>query len=55
MIVNVNVREVSGINISEKVSHPGATADDFIDYVWPTVLEKPNLLIIHAGTNDILE
>ena len=30
MIMYVNGREVSGINISEKVSHPGATADDFI-------------------------
>ena len=40
MIMYVNGREVSGINISVEVSHPGATADDFIDYVWPTVLEN---------------
>ena len=34
-------------------SHPGATIDDFIDYVRPTIRKKPNLIIIHNGTNDI--
>ena len=34
-------------------SHPGATTDDFIDYVRPTIRKKPNLIIIHSGTNDI--
>ena len=33
--------------------HPGATIDDFIDYVRPTIRKKPNLIIIHNGTNDI--
>ena len=49
----VNGREVSR-NDSVKVrSHPGATTDDFIDYVRPTIRKKPNLIIIHSGTNDI--
>ena len=26
---------------------------DFIDYVRPTVRKKPNLIIVHSGTNDI--
>ena len=53
MIKYVNRREVSG-NDSVKVrSHPWATTDDFIDYVRPTVRKKPNLIIIHSGTNDI--
>ena len=34
-------------------SHPGATADDFNDYVWSNVRKKPNLIIIHTATNDI--
>ena len=34
-------------------SHPGATADDFIDSVRPAVRKKPNLIISHTGTNDI--
>ena len=52
MIKYVNGREVSR-NDSVKVrSHPGATTDDFIDYVRPTVRKKPNLIIIHSGTND---
>ena len=48
MIKYVNGREVSR-NDSVKVrSHPGATTDDFIDYVRPTVRKKPNLIIIHT-------
>ena len=54
MIINyVNGQQVSG-NDSVKVrSHPGATTDNFIDYVRPTIQKKPNLVIIHSGTNDI--
>ena len=53
MIKYVNRREVSR-NIPLKVrSHPGVTTDDFIDYFRPTVQKKPNLIIIHTGTNDI--
>ena len=52
MIKYVNGREVSR-NDSVKVrSHPGATTDDFIDYVRPTFPKKPNLIIIQSGTND---
>ena len=49
----VNVREVSRNNPMKVKSHPGATTDDFIDYVRPTIRKKPNLIIIHTGTNDI--
>ena len=53
MIKYVNGRGVSR-NDSVKVrSYLGATTDDFIDYVRPTVRKKPNLIIIHSGTNDI--
>ena len=53
MIKYVNGREVSRNNSVKVRSHPGATTDDFIDYVRSTVRKKPNLIIIHAGTNDI--
>ena len=49
----VNGKEVSRNNSVKVRSHPGATADDFNDYVRPTVRKKPNLIIIHSGTNDI--
>ena len=32
---------------------PGATADDIIDYIKPTVCEKPDIGIIQSGTNDL--
>ena len=53
MIKYVNGREVSSNNPVKVRSHPGATTDDFSDYVRPTVRKKPNLIIIHTGTNDI--
>ena len=53
MIKYVNGREVSRNNSVKVRSHPGATADDFNHYVRPTVRKKPNLIIIHSGTNDI--
>ena len=49
----INGREVSRYNSVKVSSHPGATTDDFIDYIRPTVRKKPNLRIIHSGTNDI--
>ena len=53
IIKYVNGREDSRNDSVKKRSHPGATTDDFIDYVRPTVRKKPNLIIIHSGTNDI--
>ena len=53
MIKYVNGWEVSRNNPVKVKSHPGATTDDFIDYVWPTVRKKPNLIIIHTGRKDI--
>ena len=53
MIKYVNGREVSRNNSVKVRTHPGATTDDFIDYVRPTVRKKPNLIIIHTRTNDI--
>ena len=53
MIKHVNGREVSRNNPVKVRSHPGVTTDDFIGYVRPTVRKKPNLIVVHTGTNDI--
>ena len=53
MIKYVNGREISPNNSMKVTSHPGPTTNDFFDYVQPTVRKKPNLVIIHIGTNDI--
>ena len=53
MIKHVNGREVSRDNLVKIRFHPGATTDDFIDYVRPTARKKPDIIIIHTGTNDI--
>ena len=53
MIKYVNGREASRDDSVKVGSHPGATTDDFIDYVRPTVRKKLNLIILHTRTNDI--
>ena len=34
-------------------SFPGATADEMVDFLKPTLRRKPDKLAIHAGTNDV--
>ena len=53
MIKHVNGREVSRDNSVKIRCHPGATTDDIIDYVRLTARQKPGMIIIHTGTNDI--
>ena len=58
IIVDSKIKYVNGQEVSRNDSvkvrnHPGVTADDFIDYVRATLRKKPNLIIIHSGTNDI--
>ena len=53
MIKHVNGHEVSRDNSVKIRYHPGATTDDIIDYVRPTAHKKPDMIIIHTGTNDI--
>ena len=53
MIKHVNRREVSRDDPVKIRCHPGATTDDIIDYVRPAARKKPDMIIIHIGTNDI--
>ena len=34
---------------------PGATTEDMVDFVRPLAYRSPDYLIIHAGTNDLIE
>ena len=34
-------------------SFPGATCEDMVDYVKPSLKHSPDLIVIHAGTNDL--
>ena len=33
--------------------HPGVTTIDMIDYIKPELRHKPDIVILHCGTNDI--
>ena len=46
----------SGISRDHAVKikpHPGATTVDMIDYIKPELRHKPDIIILHCGTNDI--
>ena len=52
------VKHITGPGISKNdevqvKTYPGATTDDTIDYIKPTILQKPDIVIIHSGTNDL--
>ena len=34
-------------------NHSGATTEDICDFIRPEVRQKPDIIIVHAGTNDI--
>ena len=53
MIKHVHGSEVSRDNSVKIRCLLGATTDDIIDYVRPTARKKPDMIIIHTGTNDI--
>ena len=52
------VKQITGPGISKNdqvqvKTHPGATTEDIIDYIKPTIRQKPDIVIIHSGTNDL--
>ena len=34
-------------------AHPGATTDDIIGYIKPATRQKPDIVIVRSGTNDL--
>ena len=34
-------------------SYPGSTTEDICDYINPAIRRKPDVVIIHSGTNDL--
>ena len=35
------------------ITHPGSTTKDMLDYIKQIARKKPDILIIHTGTNDL--
>ena len=33
--------------------HPGATSEDLINYIKPVARRKPDIVVLHIGTNDL--
>ena len=55
MINSLNSRKILTINSLKIRCNPGATTAHLLDHVNPAVHKKPDMLIIHTGTNDHAE
>ena len=49
---------MTGPGISKKnnvkiKTNPGATTEDIIDYIKPSILNKPDFLLVHSRANDL--
>ena len=53
MIKNITGTGISRENIIKMRPHPGATTIDICDYIKPELRQKPDVVIVHCGTNDI--
>ena len=54
MIKYLRRDNLSSKNNDVKVdAHPGSTTLDMLDYIKPIVRRKPDVLVIHTGTNDL--
>ena len=54
----LHVKNITGSGLSKDHTvkirpHPGATTVDMIDYIKPELCHKPDIVILHRGTNDI--
>ena len=51
------VKRLTGPGISKKnlikiKTNPGATTEDIIDYIKPSIRKRPDFLLVHSVTND---
>ena len=58
IISDAMVKHINGPGISKNdqvqvKTHPGATTGDIIDYIKPTIRQKPDIVIVHSGKNDL--
>ena len=43
------------MSVTKIPAFPGATTEDMVDFVRPFAYQSPNYLIIHTGTNDLID
>ena len=53
IIKNITGTGISRTNTVKMRPHPEATTADIYDYIKPELRHKPDVIIIHCGTNDI--
>ena len=53
MVKHINGPGISKNDQVQVKTHSVATTDNIIDYIKPTIRQKPDIVIVHSGTNDL--
>ena len=53
MVKHINGPGISKNDQVQVKTHPGATADAIIGYIKPIICQKPDIVFVHSGTNDL--
>lgn len=58
VIIDSIVKYLTGPEISKKnyikiKANPDVTTEDIFDYIKPSILKKPDFLLVHLGTNEL--
>ena len=49
----LTVSEISEKNYIKIKANPDVTTEDIFDYIKPSILKKPDFLLVHLGTNEL--
>ena len=58
-VIDSMVKFVKSENLSDENyianirTNPGCTAEDVADYIKPIIRRKPDIILVHTGTNDL--
>ena len=53
IISNIDPRGLGKMHAVKVLPHSGSTTEDMIDYIKPSAKKTPDVIIMHAGTNDL--
>ena len=53
MVKHINAPGISKNYQVQVKTHLGATTEDIIDYIKPTIRQKPDIVIVHSGKKDL--
>ena len=53
MVKNLTDKGLSKQHKVKVMTHSGCTSEDMVDFIKPVIRRKPDVVLLHAGTNDL--